>query len=235
MSVLKKIWSNKWMLRSIIPTIYFNLRCLPFKQAVKLPIWLYKPRFGDLSGTIKIDTDIIKPGMIRLGFHNVGLYANNGIYIQNSGTMIFKGTALIGNDCYMGVGKSGKIIFGDNFRATTTFRITSQCSIAFDYNVRFGWDCLVSDSDFHKLRKLDGTYTKGYAPIEIGHDCWIANGCRILKRTKLPAFTTVSAGTILNTPPKNVPEYSVIGQSREVKVLYTGLYLDPNNDDIIID
>lgn len=37
------------MLRSIFSTIYFNLYYLPFKQAIKLPILLYKPHLINVN------------------------------------------------------------------------------------------------------------------------------------------------------------------------------------------
>lgn len=49
-----KIKSKAWVLRSIIPTIYFNFHYLPFKQAIKLPIFLYKPHLKLMKGTITI-------------------------------------------------------------------------------------------------------------------------------------------------------------------------------------
>jgi len=231
-SLLSKIWHQRWVFRSLPFTIYFNFHYLPFQQAIRLPIWLYKPKFGKLGGHIEVKTPRVKSGMIRMGFHNVGLYPNNGIFISNEGNITFHGTAMIGNDCYIGIGKTGSIDFGDNFRATTTFRLTSFNKVFFGANVRFGWDCLVTDTDFHKLRKKDGSFTKGHAPISLGSNVWIANGCRLLKGTEIPNYCTLSAGTIVSGK-VNCPEYSIIGQKKELSVLATGLWLDPTDEQII--
>lgn len=65
------------MLRSIFSTIYFNLYYLPFKQAIKLPILLYKPHLINVSSTnskefklcvnssFKIDTGLFRKATIR--------------------------------------------------------------------------------------------------------------------------------------------------------------------------
>ena len=55
MIILSKIWKNRKVFRSILPTIYFNFHYLPFNQAIKLPILLYKPKFYDLKGTVEIN------------------------------------------------------------------------------------------------------------------------------------------------------------------------------------
>lgn len=229
-SILKKILANKWVLRNIFQTIYFNLHYLPFKQAIRLPIWLYKPHIKNAKGSIIISGPI-RSGMIRLGINNVGIYPNNGIHINNQGTIEFKGTAIIGNDCYLHVDKTGRVTFGNNFRATTTFRLVSYNNITFGDNVRFGWDCIVMDTDFHILTRLDGTQTKGYGEIHIGSNNWFGNGCRIMKNSTTPDYCTVAAGTWLSKPAL-VPEHSVIGNQRNIEILASDRFLDPDNCDI---
>lgn len=230
MRILKKIWSVKWVLRSLPQTVYFNFHFLPFRQAIKLPIWLYKPRFGSLNGKLEIPAESVSPGLIRMGYFDAGIYSNNGIYLDIKGSVEFKGRSLIGNDCYICVEKNARVVFGDNFRATTTFRLCSCFEIQFGENVRLGWDCLVSDSDFHKLKRLDGTTTKGYGPIHIGSYNWIANGCRILKNSFTPDYCTIASGTII-TSNITAPSYSVIGNQPKPYVIASGLWLDPEDDE----
>lgn len=228
--LFNKIKQNKWVFRSLLKTIYFNFHFLPCKQAIHLPIWLYKPKFGKLCGSIEIQSSA-KFGMIRLGYKDVGLYRNSGIFLDVCGRVIFKNTALIGNDSYLCIGPKGKLSIGDNFRATTTFRLACYKEIKFADNVRIGWDCLVIDSDFHKMRRMDGSFTKGYASVCIGENNWITNNCKILKGTTTPAFCTVSAGTVLSGPVE-VPEYSIIGQDKRIVVSSSGKWLDPADCDI---
>lgn len=54
MNILTKLWNNRRILRSILPTIYFNFHYLPFSQAIRLPILLYKPRLLKMKGNVKI-------------------------------------------------------------------------------------------------------------------------------------------------------------------------------------
>ena len=46
------------LLRAIISSLYFNFKYLPFNQALKLPILLYKPYFKELKGKVVIDSNI---------------------------------------------------------------------------------------------------------------------------------------------------------------------------------
>lgn len=54
MNIFVKLWNNRHMLRYIHKTVYFNFRSLPFRQAIKLPIWLYRPNILSCKGKIEL-------------------------------------------------------------------------------------------------------------------------------------------------------------------------------------
>ena len=230
MFILKKLWNNRRILHSILPTIYFNFHYLPFNQAIKLPILLYKPKLLKMKGNIKIEKCKIKFGMIRLGFPTVSLYPNTGIVYENhGGTIVFNGLCSIGNNSAISIGTKAIVEFGDRFAASTTLRLTSYNHITFGDKVRFGWDSLVMDTDFHKLTKLSGGYSHGHAPVIIGSNNWFGNGCRIMKRTSTPDYCVVQGGTILSGP-VSTPSYSVVGNDSHVVVKATGVWRNVDDD-----
>ena len=111
--MIKKQWKNRRILRSILPSVYFNFHYLPFSQAIKMPILLYKPKLLKLKGDIKIGEGKIKFGMIRLGFPTVSLYPNTGIVYENhGGTIVFNGKCTIGNNSAISIGSKGCVEFG---------------------------------------------------------------------------------------------------------------------------
>lgn len=134
--IIKKIKENRWVLRSIIPTIYFNFHYLPFRQAIKLPIFLYKPHLKLMKGTITILGGTT--GMIRLGKNQVSIYPNSGIMLELRGKIIFNGRCSIGNNSYITTGNKSVIEIGKNFCATTTLRLVSYDHIRFNDNVLIG-------------------------------------------------------------------------------------------------
>ena len=202
------------LLRSLPASVYFNFHYLPLWQAVKLPILLYKPRFLELKGTVRIESDNIRTGMIRLGFPTVSLYPNTGIMIENhGGEIVFKGRTKVGNASSISIGGKGRVEFGAHFEATAALKLTSYCSVRFAPRVLCAWDCTFMDTDFHKLTKLNGGgYSKGYAPISIGSDTWIGMGTLVLKGTVLPDYTTVGARSLLSGR-YEVPPYSILAGS----------------------
>lgn len=213
----------------IFQIIYFNFYYLPFKQAIKLPIILYKPKFVKLKGKISIKSNDISPGMIRLGFYDVSLYPNLGIVWENhGGEVTFMGRCTIGNASAISIGKSGNIIFGNNFSATAALKIASYHQIIFGNNVLVGWDNTFIDTDFHQIQTLNGKHKKSFGQILIGNNNWFGTGCLILKNTSTKDDIIVSGRSILNKK-YETQTCSVLGGS-PAKLLSEGVYRNPNND-----
>ena len=76
---------------NIYKTIYINFRFLPFKQACKLPIWVYgKMKFGYKSGSIIIDAPVSRK-MIVIGVNIFRFMAPQGVcFLDIAGKIVFK-------------------------------------------------------------------------------------------------------------------------------------------------
>lgn len=170
--------------------------------------------------------------MIRLGVFGVSIYPNRGIMIENNGTIIFKGQASIGNDFYISVGKSGTLIFGDGYCATTSLKIACYDAIEFGTNVSCGWECVFMDTDFHRMKFIDGRESpKAYGPIRIGDGCWLGFRSIVQKNTLLPNRTTVASNSLVNKR-YDIPEASIIA-GQPAKLVKTGIYRDMKDNKII--
>lgn len=231
--IFNKIKRDTWVLRYIIPTIYFNFHYLPFKQAIFLPIYLRKPKLLTLKGKVIIQTGgRIWPGMIRLGVFRVSIYPPKGIMFENRGTIVFKGRCSIGNNSYISVGKTGTLVFGDGFSASTSLKIACYDTIEFGKNVSCGWECTFMDTDFHRMKYLDGRESpKPYGQIRIGEGCWIGFRSIVQKNTVLPNRTTVASNSLVNKV-YDIPEASIIA-GQPAKLVKTGIYRDMKDDTVV--
>lgn len=184
----------------IIPIMRFNLRYLPFMQAIRLPIFLYKPKFRHFgSGKVLINSSEIRTGMIRLGHLTIGIYKNDGVIWDSTGTVVFKGRTIIGGGSAINLRPSGLLIFGEDFVANANVKIVCHDRIEFGYSVNLGWDVTVTDTDFHSLKNvLTGKKMKHVAPIYLGDYTWIGHHCLVTKGTKTPKRLIASAGTKLS-------------------------------------
>lgn len=230
MNKIVKIWANRHVLRYIHKTLYFNFRSLPFRQALKLPIYLYRPNLVSCKGNVEIRGGV-KHGMIRLGFNNVSIYPQNGIMIENRGTIVFNGCCSIGNDSYISVARRSTVSFGNEFEATGSFKLASYDGVVFGDRVSVGWNSLFIDTDFHRLTRDDGKPVKAYGKIQVGNNVWFGNNCMVLKNTIVPDFTTVAAGTMISKP-LDILEKSVVGNKKPVVVLRQGIWRNFDEDSI---
>lgn len=155
MSVFGKLWKKRWVVRTLIPSLIFNLRHLPFRQACKLPILLYKAKLGYCGGNFIFNCPV-KFGLVKLGCNVASIYPNSGISLENSGKIIFNGKLTIGNASAISVGRAGILEFGNNVAATSSLKLVCYNSINLYDNVLVGWDCMMTDTDFHKLTFVNG-------------------------------------------------------------------------------
>ena len=169
--------------------------------------------------------------MIILGTYDVSLYQNNGFVFENNGDIVFEGTCRIGNNSALSIGETGKVVFGDNFNATTSLKIVSYKEIIFEKNVLCGWECFFCDTDFHRVTMENGTeQPKGYGNIKIGEGCWLGFKSIVLKSTFLPPHCIVAANSLLNKKYNIPPKSLLAGQPAEIRNV--GVYRNPDNDTI---
>jgi acetyltransferase-like isoleucine patch superfamily enzyme len=216
-------------LRSLPYSIYFNFHYLPLKQAIRLPILLYKPCLLKTQGEIKIETPQVKVGMIRLGLDIVSLYYPNnrcGIIIDNNGgTIVFKGKGRIGSGSAISIGPHGRLELGDNFSVSANFKIVSYNKILIGANFSGAWEVIIMDTDFHQTVTLEnGKRSQINGEIRIGNNNWFGIRTLILKRTQTPDYCIVLATTVLNKKVEYDP-YCMIG-GNPVELKKNGIYRD---------
>lgn len=225
MSCLK----SKRFWRALIPSVIFNFRNLPFHQAKRLPIWVYKMRCLSQKGIISIESNKIYPGMIQLGFPRAATYQNNGITWRNKGKIIFKGRCKIGNDCCVIVGEQGNLTFGDDFKVNAGLKLVSECSITFGNHTLLGWGVICMDTNFHPVYDIDNrTYKRAFSPISIGDNNWFSSQCYIMHGVHTPNNCIFGARSIV-TRGGEYESYCVHGGS-PIRVLSRNVMRDYDND-----
>jgi UDP-3-O-[3-hydroxymyristoyl] glucosamine N-acyltransferase len=189
----------KFLKRVNFKSLYFNLKYLPLRDAMKFPFLIAKNVFFlETNGTIKIDAQI-KTGMIQVGYGKIGIFdlkRSRSIW-QVSGTVVFKGKAHLGHGTKISVNKNAYLEFGDNFTITAESEIVVQKNIQFGNNVLISWNCLFMDTDFHKIYDKTGKLINSPEPIIIGHKVWV--GCRnvILKGSKISDGSIIGANSYI--------------------------------------
>lgn len=194
---MKRFW--RYFQKFNVKTIYFNLKYLPFKQAIQFPILVSNKLYlRVIAGKIQIDAPL-RTGMIQIGFGDVGLFDNKksrSIW-DVSGNIIFRGNCQIGHGSKISVGEKGNLVIGKDFLVTAESTIVAFDHVEFGNNCLLSWDILIMDTDFHPIKDENGFVINGNKPIFIGNKVWI--GCRtmVLKGSVIPDNTVIGANSMV--------------------------------------
>lgn len=184
------------ILASMPKTIYFNFRCLPLKQAIKLPFYIhYNVLLGELGNCEIILNCPSMRFMIKYGLGGVrGIDSNRSqLWLQN-GIITFNGTANFAEGC--SIRNNGNLSFGNNFGAGKNCFISCADEVSFGDDVLFAWNGTIRDSDGHTIY-VDGQEKPSYRPVRIGNHVWIASEVKILKGVSIPDNCVIALGSLV--------------------------------------
>lgn len=215
--ILKTIVSINWL-----KTLRVNFYYLPFGVARKLPVLISRGvRLRILKGDVSIEGDL-SFGMIRIGFDTLGLvdWPRERTILENSGSMIFKGSVNIGAACRMIVMPGGKLTFGENVNITGRTSIICGKEIEIGRNSLLSWDIQIMDTDFHNVIDEEGNAINPPKAVRIGEHVWIGSRVTVLKGSEIPSDTVIAADT---TVMKKLKENYVVFGGNPVHIIKSGI------------
>ena len=203
----KDIFSLKFrdiasLIFSLPITIYVNFRCLPFKTAIKLPLFIgYKTHIDKLSRNITFGCEPTT-FMVRIGWGGTEgreTGKKNYLLLNEKAYLEFNGK------CTMSSGVSlvldlGKLEIGDNFFCNKNCTISCNDKITIGNNVLFGWNVEVLDSDNHNVMHKDRRKVSDRGAITIGDHVWVAAFSHILKNSVVPDGSVVAYHSLVTKP-----------------------------------
>lgn len=212
----------KTMLRLNFKTIRFNFHYFSFKEAIRFPVYVSgNVRLQNLTGKMFIEGKKY-PGMIKIGYGFVGHFdkaLTRGIW-DVAGTLCFKGSAQLRLGSKIIVARKGYLELGNKFIISPNTSIICYKEIIIGNDSMISWDSLVMDTDFHKIKTLEGDVINAPRSIVIGNKVWIGVRTTILKGAKIPDHCIVAAGSVVSNEIKG--SYQIIG-GVPAKTIKTGV------------
>ena len=202
-----------------IKTIFYNLKWFPFKEAIKLPIYIYSHTKIYNSGKIVIKSPITT-GMIKIG--NIQIKTSQKTKLINHGVIDFeKGVEILGGTILV---NDGEITLKENVYISEGCLIIIRQRLTIGQFTRIGFKSFISDSNEHFTINTETLEIAPiFKPITIGAYNWIGNTTYIKKGTVTPDYLIVASANSLLTKDysKLFPPYSIIG-GMPVKLLKQG-------------
>lgn len=195
-------------------TLYLNLRSFPFKQAWRIPVFVYGwPKLFSLQGSM-ICVGKCKTGMIRLNQTNPTMPNNPGAStaIFNRGKIIFHGKAVIYTANKISVWSNGMLELGEDVRIMCMCNVTAFSYIKIGNHTRMAHRSQILDANYHYI----ANFAKHCIPnhkgrIEIGAYCWICHSTTVAQGARIPDKTIVASNSLVNKDMLFIPPMSIIG------------------------
>ncbi len=193
---------------NILSTLRFNIKAFGLAKGLRLPVFILGKIKMKSVGNIVVKCPL-RPGLITIGvnhdtvaapctvFHNTGtvevygrVYLSFGSVFLNSGTVVFRGSNLIGKQC--------------------TFDIHQRLEIG--HNVSIGYECHITDSDDHYVIDVNTHQVhRNAAPVIIGNFNWFGSNCFIKKGTITPDYLIVASPfSMLSKDYSSLPPHTVV-------------------------
>lgn len=196
---------NLSVLLSVPRSLYYNIKCLPFSQAVKLPILIGNnvKICGSLHrGSFVIDTTDVHRGMITLGIYKgsfaMGTAMNSLLRLSSDAKIVFHGGCGICSGMKIDVSRSGELHIGNKVSINSGAIISSNTVVNIGDGVRTGWNITIIDWDGHDMIDINSkTIVNSPKPINIGERCWLGTKSTILKGVSLAHHCVIPYGSII--------------------------------------
>ena len=187
---------------AISRSFFFCVRVLPFKQAIRIPIFISNQTrytLKNLKGKGVIILGPIHLGMIKIGFTQAQFFSakQNPSFIEiNQGTISFDGYANIGAGCKLSVCNGGTLRLGNQFWSTGPITIIARKSIVIGNSCVCSWDITMMDHDAHEIYK-SGCCINSPSQIMIKDHCWIGFKTSILKGVNIESDVIIGANSVV--------------------------------------
>lgn len=194
---------------SLLKSLYLNIKILPIKDALKLPIiisWNTK-LIGVKKGSIKFEGEIKRRGILKIGLggsNSVCENKNSFLQIDDGGSLIISKEALYKGEIYFSKGSSirissnAKLKIGSNFYANKNCLIFCNKNISIGNDVLLGWNVNIRDSDGHFIIS-DDLLKENTKDIMISNHVWIASYVDILKGALIKENSVVACRSLITS------------------------------------
>lgn len=198
---------------NILMTLYINLKMLPFRQAVRLPVSVYGwPRLYSLYGNFSCEKCYF--GMVQLNKSVTGSPGACGgpLELNLWGEVKFRGKCEICSGSKITVGNNAVLDMGEGSRILHQCNIAAYCGITVGAQSWIVHRCQLVDTNFHFIADFSKGHVNNIArPIKIGEYCWICNSSTITGGAIIPDKTIVASNSLVGKDFSDIPSESIVG------------------------
>ncbi|MBR4198569.1 MAG: hypothetical protein IKQ94_07330 [Bacteroidales bacterium] len=182
-------------------SLWYNLRLLPFRQAIRMPILIsHRTVVQNVSGKFILHPEKPRMGLVKIGFGTCQCtdFRHNRTILNLRGTFDILGECSLGAGSAVELAENAILTVGNKFNLGPKSLIICHRAMTFGNDFLTSWNCTFMDTDQHRLVDADGHVTNPDREIIVGNNVWFGCNCLVTKGTHLANSTTVAAGTSLH-------------------------------------
>ena len=182
-------------------SLWYNLRLLPFRQAIRMPILIsHRTVVQNVSGNVVVRCAKPKMGLVKIGFGTCQCtdFRHNSTILNIRGVFVVHGECSVGAGASIEVAEKAVLTVGNNFNLGPKSLIICHKAMTFGEDFLTSWNCTLMDTDQHSLVNGDGNVTNPDREICVGSNVWFGCNCIVTKGTIIHDSTTVAAGSCLH-------------------------------------
>lgn len=182
-----------------IYSLFFCLRWLPLKQAIKIPILIHPSVKVRVSrGGRFVFPNKIWRSMLSFGFESTKGCSNcrSLIDLKDGAQFVIEGSAIMARGTRV-VLNGGTLRVGHHFFCNGDCMFQSTASITIGHDNMYGWGINFNTSDGHPFF-VDGIQVPMEEDIVIGSHVWIASYCNIAKGTHIANGSVVAQSSLVS-------------------------------------
>ncbi len=185
---------------SYIYSLFFCLRYLPFREAIKIPIMVHPDglKVGKMRRGQIVFSSPVHRAMVVMGFtgsegrdtrKSLLTIHEGGKLTLGSGVTFTRGTQMVIN--------GGEVKIGNGFFCNADCFFTCNDSITIGEHCLFGWNIDLNTTDGHKVN-IDGEWRNPTGAISMGDHVWVCSDSHISKNVTIANGCVVAQRSLVN-------------------------------------
>lgn len=207
------------LLLDYIYSLWFCLKVLPFKDAVKTPVNISRHvKVGSIRKGAIVLNGPVRHNRLFIGHRGFSAISDGKglIDIEPGGKLIINGTASFAQGIRLWIDSNATMTVGDHFSCNKNCLFRAFDDITIGEDVLMGWDIELNTSDGHFI-KVNGLEKVNHGAIQIGNHVWVASHAVFSKNSSVADGSVVAQGSLVATK-HEIPNVLLAGTpARDVK------------------
>lgn len=181
------------LILSLPKSFYYSVKFYGMK-GFSCPLLIRYNTIMNIKGSFTPPPFSKKRNKIGFGGSSCVPFGKTIISVSRGGSLIFKGSFILSEECVIRIEKQGILTLGDNFYANKNCFFSIDKQVCIGHNVLCGWNVQIRDSDGHSVF-TNGIKHSNCKEVSVGNHCWLASDVVVMKGVHIADDNIIAFGS----------------------------------------